>query len=122
MYYHAHIYWQNELQRSEALKLRPQLSDLGCSLGTVWDKQIGPHPLSMYQVNYNSDIAEKVEALLFTTKLDILLHEDTGDDLRDHTEGARWIGHKLTLDLEWLKNYVKESNNVYRQLLRRMDF
>lgn len=113
MLYHAHIYWQNESQRSEALKLRPLFSDLGCSLGTIWDKEIGPHPFPMYQVNYNSDIQESVEELFSTVKLDILLHEDTGDDLRDHTEGARWIGHKLKLDLEWLEDYVRKNNGTF---------
>ena len=107
MYYHAHIYWQNEDQRFEALHLRQPLQELGCHLGTKHEQAIGPHPYAMYQVNYNSNIAEEVEGLLSKTKLDILLHEDTGDDLRDHTEGARWIGHKLTLNLEWLENYVR---------------
>lgn len=108
MHYHAHIYWQNEAQRFEALHLRQPLQELGCRLGTIHDDPIGPHPYAMYQVNYNSNIAGEVEKLLTNTKLDILLHEDTGDDLRDHTEGAKWIGNKLTLNLEWLKNYIKE--------------
>lgn len=109
MYYHAHIYWQNESQRFEALHLRQPLQELGCQLGRVWDEAIGPHPYAMYQVNYNSNIAEEVEELLSKTKLDILLHEDTGDDLRDHTEGARWIGNKLTLNLEWLEEYARSA-------------
>lgn len=109
MHYHAHIYWQNENQRFDALNLRQPLKELGCRLGTVHDEPIGPHPCAMYQVNYNSNIAEQVEKLLSTTKLDILLHEDTGDDLRDHAEGARWIGNKLTLNLEWLKNYIRNN-------------
>ena len=107
MHYHAHIYWQNESQRFEALNLRPLLSELGCSLGTIWDKEIGPHPFPMYQVNYNSNNQESVEELLSATKLDILLHEDTGDDVRDHTKGARWIGQELKLDLEWLEQYAR---------------
>lgn len=109
MYYHAHIYWQNEDQRRSALMLRQPLQELGCQLGRIWDEPIGPHPYSMYQVNYNSNIAEEVEQLLAGTKLDILLHEDTGDDVRDHTEGARWLGNKLKLDLEWLENYVRSK-------------
>ena len=110
MYYHAHIYWQNEAQGFEALRLRQPLQQLGCQLGTIHDEPIGPHPHAMYQVNYNTNIAEEVEELLSKTKLDILLHEDTGDDLRDHTEGARWLGHKLKLNLEWLKEYVRKHH------------
>lgn len=113
MRYHAHIYWQNEDQRREALNLRETLREMGSKVGSIHEEAVGPHPYAMYQVNYNSNIAETVEGLLSKTKLDILLHEDTGDDLRDHTEGARWLGNKLTLNLEWLKNYVKEKNNVH---------
>ena len=111
MRYHAHIYWQNEAQRFEALNLREPLRELGCKVGSIHDELIGPHPHAMYQVNYNSDIAREVENLLYKAKLHILLHEDTGDDVRDHTDGARWIGRPLTLNIEWLKNYVKEKHN-----------
>ena len=110
MYYHAHIYWQNESQRFEALHLRQPLQELGCQLGTIHEIPIGPHPLPMYQVNYCTTIQDSVEALLKSTGLTVLLHEDTGDDLRDHTEGARWIGQELKLDLEWLAEYVRNQN------------
>lgn len=109
MLYHAHVYWQNESQHSEALHLRSMLVSLGCGVGTMHDKPIGPHPLPSYQVNYNSDNANIVECALAGTKLNILLHDDTGDDMRDHTVGARWIGNKLKLDLAWLENYVKNK-------------
>ena len=109
MHYHAHIYWQNEDQRREALYLRQPLQELGCQLGTIHNEPIGPHPHAMYQANYNSNIAEEVVQLLSKTKLDILLHEDTGDDLRDHTEGARWIGRPLTLNIKWLEEYARSK-------------
>ena len=107
MDYHAHVYWQNEDQRRRALFLRQPLSELGCQLGTLWDKPIGPHPYAMYQVNYSSKNAAQVEQMLAESKLDVLLHEDTGDDVRDHTEGARWLGNKLKLDIEWLREYAR---------------
>lgn len=112
MQYHAHIYWQNESQRREALNLRQPLQALGCQLGRIWNEPIGPHPLAMYQVNYSDANAANVETLLAITKLDILLHEDTGDDVRDHTEGARWLGNKLKLDIAWLEEYAKKLSNV----------
>ena len=111
MHYHAHVYWQNEAQRREALLLRQPLQELGCQLGRIWDEAIGPHPFAMYQVNYTDANSRAVEQLLGTTKLDILLHEDTGDDVRDHTQGARWLGNKLTLNIEWLQAYAKEKYN-----------
>lgn len=112
MYYHAHVYWSTPEQRQTAIALREPLASTGASLGRVWDQPIGPHPLPMYQVNYCNDIKNLVENWLSGEGLSVLLHEDTGDDLRDHTLGARWIGNKLELDLEWLENYVKGKSNA----------
>jgi len=107
MYFHAHVYWSTDEQRATALDARNRLVELDCGLGRVWDQPIGPHPLPMYQVNYCTTIQQPVEELLTSTGLTVLLHEDTGDDLRDHTEGTRWLGQELTLDLAWLEEYTK---------------
>ena len=111
MNYHAHIYWKNDEERKLALSLRENLLDIGCQLGSVHDRAIGPHPLPMYQAMYSSKIQSKVEDYLESDAgtLTVLLHEDTGDDLKDHTEGARWIGKPVTLDIEWLKRYINEG-------------
>ena len=110
MRYHAHIYWQNEDQRREALSLREPLRELGSKVGSIHEDAIGPHPHAMYQVNYNSTIAKEVEGLLYKAKLHILLHEDTGDDVRDHTVGTRWIGRPLDLNIKWLEEYARMKN------------
>lgn len=107
MDYHAHVYWSSVDERRTALSLRKDLEDLGLSLGRVWDTKVGPHPLPMYQVNYSDSDAHAVEELLSFSGLSVLLHEDTGDDLRDHTDGARWLGSPLDLDLEWLRAYAE---------------
>ncbi len=105
MKYHAHIYWKNPQEKTEALSTRIYLEKNGCLLGRVWDQPKGPHPLPMFQVKYNSNNKNKVENYLKNKNLTILLHEDIGeDDVRDHTEGARWIGKPLPLDLEILKD------------------
>lgn len=111
MYYHAHVYWSTPEQRDIALKLRNNLAETSAGLGRVWDKPIGPHPLPMYQVNYCDDIKDAVENLLNNKNLTVLLHEDTGDDLRDHTEGTRWIGSELRLNLAWLEKYVNSLHS-----------
>ena len=107
MKYHAHVYWKNSQQRELAVVLRNGLSRLGCRLGRIMDSNIGPHPLPMYQANYTDQNKLEVEKLLSTQGkgLSILLHEDTDDDIKDHTEGARWLGKKLELDLVWLEEY-----------------
>lgn len=108
MIYHAHIYWSNVTpdQRIWALHLRSLLRKLGCEIGKPHDVPIGPHPMPMFQAIYNSDNQSIVESMLSDQRnnLTVLLHENTNNDIRDHTEGARWLGTPLTLDLEWLAN------------------
>lgn len=106
MNYHAHIYWSNAVQREHAMEIRTYLHNNGCALGRIWDKPIGPHPLPMYQVMYDSSIKNCVETFLYQSHhhLSILIHEDIGvDHVRDHTEGAWWIGAALDLDLDFLR-------------------
>lgn len=106
MNYHAHVYWKNNHERDIALSLHFQLEEYGCKIGRIWDKAIGPHPLPMYQVYYNSSNQNLVESYLQSQSLTVLLHEDIGvDHVRDHTEGARWIGEQLELDLKFLENF-----------------
>lgn len=71
-------------------------------MGRVWDKPVGPHPLPMYQVVYNSSNQNLVEQFLreYRGTNTVLLHESINDDLRDHTEGARWLGETLELKLD----------------------
>ena len=104
MNYHAHIYWKDQNQRDLAMTTRNYLHDRGCALGRIWDKPIGPHPLPMFQVMYDTEIKDCVEDYLGSVGLTVLLHEDIGEDhVRDHTEGARWIGDPLPLDLDFLE-------------------
>lgn len=109
MEYHAHIYWTTSEQRVQALKIRDSLVALGCQVGRAHDAAIGPHPTVMFQAVYNTDTQLQVESLLAYMRQDlsILLHESVNDDVRDHTEEARWLGDKLKLDLVWLEEYTK---------------
>ena len=106
MNYHAHIYWHNDQQKTTAIQLRTHLASLGCRLGKIMDQPIGPHPLPMYQANYSDENATEVEQFLSHAGLTVLLHEDTGEHIRDHTIGVRWIGQRLTLDIEWIKQQI----------------
>ena len=103
MEYHAHIYWRNPAERERAMILREWLSQEGCVMGRVWDTAIGPHSWPMYQVIYNSNNKGRIESFLRVNREtnSILLHESINDDLRDHTDGARWLGEELPLRL-WI--------------------
>ena len=105
MNYHAHVYWKNNAEREISISMRPSFESMGAGLGAIHDKPIGPHPLPMYQIMYDSSIQNEVETLLRIQPMSILLHEDIGvDHVRDHTDGARWINTPLELDLQFLEN------------------
>ncbi len=106
MKYHAHIYWNNKVEKEIALELRIPLHNNQCGLGKIHDRQVGPHTSPMYQVSYSNSNRNFVEAFLRTHRngLSVLLHEVTKQgDLHDHTVGARWLGKKLKLKLEIFK-------------------
>ena len=112
MHYHAHVYWQNESEHKRALRIREYLADLGCELGRMIDQPIGPHPLPSYQASFDDRVLEQVQATIASSGLIALVHEETGDDMRDHTQGAIWIGQTLELDLAWLASYVEDKNKA----------
>lgn len=101
MDYHAHIYWKNSSERKQAMAIREWLEENNFQLGRVWDQAIGPHTEAMYQVIYDSSQKDYIESFLKVNRygMSILLHEAINDDLRDHTDGARWLGEELPLKL-----------------------
>ena len=105
MHYHAHVYWTDKISRAIAVGLREQLGELGCGLGRIHDRAIGPHSLPMYQAMYDDSIKEAVESYLTDNSqgISVLLHDDTGHHEKDHTDGARWIGEPIQLDIDFLR-------------------
>lgn len=104
-HFHAHIYWENTDQRNAALSWRNELEKMGGILGSVHDRPVGPHPLPMYQVEYDERSQSVIEDLLKSRagNMSILLHTDTGNHVEDHTAGVRWIGKSRELDIEFLR-------------------
>ncbi|MEN9722847.1 MAG: hypothetical protein RJB38_833 [Pseudomonadota bacterium] len=100
--FHAHIYYTPE-SRPAAIMLHSQIARAGLPLlyfGKLIDRPIGPHPLPMFEVDFTETVAPQLESLLhhYRSGLSILIHEVTGRDTRDHSDGARWLGEKLPLD------------------------
>ncbi|KAL8935665.1 MAG: hypothetical protein Q9211_004580 [Gyalolechia sp. 1 TL-2023] len=73
-------------------------------------KAIGPHPIAMFEV----DIANPAQFGAFVPwlaihhgLLSVLVHPNTDDDLRGHTQNAMWMGEKLRLNLSVLEEIKK---------------
>ncbi|KAA9130189.1 4,5-dioxygenase [Marinihelvus fidelis] len=103
--YHAHIYFEpSELQL--ATRLHAEMSGrFGLPMGRIHNRPIGPHPVGMFQVIVPAEALARVTDWLEHHRqgLDVLVHEDTGDDYRDHTHGVRWLGQPHPLDLSVLR-------------------
>ncbi|ORY13296.1 DOPA-like domain-containing protein [Clohesyomyces aquaticus] len=94
----------------------------------VWDKPIGPHPLGMFEVNIftpgiwllilnsrsTNSHAEQFGAfipwlVINRGPLSALIHPNTDDEERDHTQRATWMGQPYPLSLKSFKRR-KERN------------
>ncbi|WP_013325098.1 DOPA 4,5-dioxygenase family protein [Gloeothece verrucosa] len=104
--FHAHIYYDAST-KEKAQQLREKLAQnfTEIKLGRWHDRPIGPHPRWSYQVAFEKELFGKLIPwlMLHQNGLIILVHPLTGDDLADHRDYAIWLGEKLELNLEVLK-------------------
>jgi len=103
--FHAHIYFDTA-SRDAAARVREGLgAGFDVQLGRWHDKPIGPHPKSMYQVAFLPEQFANVVPWLMLNRegLDILVHPNTGDAVADHTNHALWLGEKLEINIEPLR-------------------
>lgn len=72
----------------------------------VWDKPIGPHPLAMFEVNIFTpeQFGAFIPWLVINRgPLSALIHPNTDEEERDHTQRATWMGQPLPLYLKMFK-------------------
>ena len=87
--YHAHVYYDpaNSRDRAERLRERVAAAFPQAKLGRWHDELVGPHPQSMYQIAFPTEMLAAFVPWLMLNRdgLTILLHPETGDDLhRSH--------------------------------------
>ncbi|MBM96660.1 MAG: 4,5-dioxygenase [Oceanospirillaceae bacterium] len=99
--YHAHIYFDQKT-RDQAWELRQLVAEqFQLNVGRFHEKTVGPHPHWSCQVVFGTRDFEQFIPWLDAHRhgLTILVHGVTGDDLRDHTENAYWLGEPAELNL-----------------------
>jgi aromatic ring-cleaving dioxygenase len=103
-HYHAHIYYYPTASRDRANAVRERVAARfpQAKLGRWHDENVGPHPRSMYQIEFPSEMLAAFVPWLMLNRdgLTILLHPETGDAYTDHTAHAVWFGAVLPLRLE----------------------
>ena len=101
--WHAHIYF-DAASHEAAWELRnaaaAQFGDR-VVVGRFHERPVGPHPKGSCQLAFvPQQFTDVVSWLALNHRsLDVFIHPNTGDELRDHRDCAIWLGHHHTLDL-----------------------
>ena len=109
--YHAHIYYDAGT-RDIAAELREDIDyKFTVELGRWHDEPVGPHPQAMYQVKFATKEFPRLVPWLMLNRLglNILVHPNTGDAYQDHATHALWLGNKLKLRLDVLRDLIAKE-------------
>jgi len=105
---HIYYYQANAEQTAFAKalweRIRREFPEL--RIYTFWDRPIGPHPVAMFEVNLftPAQFGAFIPWLVINRgPLSALLHPNTSDAERDHTQRATWLGQQMPLDLSIFK-------------------
>ena len=110
--YHAHIYFNlDEMPlatqvRENIIKALPQLSYKGQLIPIA----IGSHPKPMFEIHIPAaDIKYAMVTIdALRQGLSVLIHPVQHDEMAAHTDDARWLGEKLPLNLDILKQLINK--------------
>ncbi|WP_460806029.1 DOPA 4,5-dioxygenase family protein [Microbulbifer agarilyticus] len=103
--YHAHVYF-DENSAVFASELRGMLQkEFALKVGRFHEQPVGPHPVGSFQVIFGREDFENFVPWLDSNRgeLSVLIHALTGDDLKDHTDYAYWLGQPWELNLAIFK-------------------
>jgi len=101
--WHAHVYFDAST-RQAALALRAVIERQFAGvaeLGRFHERPVGPHPMWSYQLAFAPAHFPDVVSWLALNHgvLDVFIHPNTGDELRDHRDCALWLGRSHALNL-----------------------
>ena len=100
--YHAHVYFDKSTVGQAKALCEEAGKRFGVTVGRMHHKLIGPHPSWSCQLAFDrSNHTELLTWLALNRNvLTILIHPLTGNDLKDHTDYASWMGKPQALKLD----------------------
>lgn len=101
--WHAHVYF-DPASRDAAREFRDVVAaQFGgrVEMGRFHERAVGPHPRWSYQIAFAPAQFSEVVGWLALNHgaLDVFVHPNTDDELRDHRDSAIWLGRSHELDL-----------------------
>jgi len=112
--FHAHVYFKDhEISKMKSLMELAQ-RDPACPL-KIWqlfEHQVGPHALPMLELHFDESRESASLEWLAHHRGDfsVLIHEDSGDDVKDHTH-PRWLGNPLPINFDFFDE-VKDDPSL----------
>jgi len=103
--FHAHVYFASgDLERARFLVNRAGLMNL-FELVKLHEQPIGPHPTAMIEVHFSEQFYIAALDWLEANRgvFSVLIHQDTGDDFKNHTDGIQWLGKRMPLDFNFFE-------------------
>ena len=103
--YHVHVYF-NDTTAERAKTLCETAGNLfNVTVGRMHHRPIGPHLCWSCQLAFNRQQHTELLSWLALNRngLNILIHPLTGNDLKDHTDYASWMGEPQALKLDALR-------------------
>ncbi|OMP85104.1 putative 21.2 kDa protein [Diplodia seriata] len=76
----------------------------------LWERPVGPHATAMFEVNlFTPEQFGAFVPWLVVNRgpLSALLHPNTDDEVRDHSQRATWLGERLPVNLGPLRRMVE---------------
>lgn len=102
LHFHAHVYFDEQNYKSASSVREALLSQNfpGLRAFPLVGRPVGPHPMPMFEVHFTDKIYSQVKSWFEKNRgaHTVLIHEETGYDHKDHSEGAEWLGSPLPLD------------------------
>ncbi|MCO7225394.1 DOPA 4,5-dioxygenase family protein [Pleionea sp. CnH1-48] len=99
--YHAHVYFDADTVAFASNLCKQAGEKFGLKVGRVHEKPIGPHTRWSCQITFGTKHFDDFIPWLDQHRegLSVLVHALSGDDLKDHTDYAYWLGDEAELDL-----------------------
>lgn len=111
--YHAHVYFDQDTLNVATALCEQAGTQFNVKVGRIHQKPVGPHPRWSCQLSFNNQDFDALIPWLESNRqgLSVLVHALTGDDLKDHTTYASWLGESVDLRLAMFENPAQKTKS-----------